>query len=323
MERVIPGCEIDSIYDGLVLYRQSETSRSPLASWPFFNNTYLLLARFDGPKRTSHEYMLRQAIRNKAFFERLHMADCTNCSFRIVASRQNVPSHVSAELRESLEEAIIQNSKLRLDRTMPDLEILILSRSENIGLVGLRKNTERDRRRRGEVRPELAYILCLLACPTSDDVFLDPFCGSGAIPDARSRLGLCRKILATDIRYTEVLKTRTKLKSSSGLAQCDARALPFLDSSITRIVTDPPWGYFESDLQLATLYSDFLEELARVLTPDGMAVVLTAQKELFEANVSVWHDLPLILKSKYETLVSGQKATVYAIGKEEASKDTL
>ena len=34
---------------------------------------------------------------------------------------------------------------------------------------------------KGELRPELSHILCSISEPDADDIFLDPFCGSGTI----------------------------------------------------------------------------------------------------------------------------------------------
>lgn len=55
-----------------------------------------------------------------------------------------------------------------------------------------------------------------------------------------------------------------------------------------------------------------LKSFEKVLTKDGILVVLTAQKELFEETINRFSGT-LTLVGKYNTLVSGQKAAVYKI----------
>jgi tRNA (guanine6-N2)-methyltransferase len=86
--------------------------------------------------------------------------------------------------------------------------------------------------------------------------------------------------------------------------------LPLIaDGSINKVITDPPWGMYgdlkEPDLRY--LYKQSLNEMARVLKPGGIAVILSGNSELNEiANEA----RSLEIVKTYSILVSGKKATI-------------
>lgn len=87
------------------------------------------------------------------------------------------------------------------------------------------------------------------------------------------------------------------------------------NDTIVKIVTDPPWGIYEQDkFDLPDFYTKMVKEFLRVIKEGGLMVILTAQKELFEKTMRHFYG-KLILIERYDTLVSGRKATVYKIKK--------
>lgn len=86
------------------------------------------------------------------------------------------------------------------------------------------------------------------------------------------------------------------------------------DNSIDKIVTDPPWGLYETSKDIPEFYALMLKQFHRVLRDNGIMVILTAQKELTENLLSNFEG-KLKLEEKYGTLVSGKKAGVYRIRK--------
>lgn len=141
---------------------------------------------------------------------------------------------------------------------------------------------------RAAIRPTVAAALVWLSRPTADDVFLDPFCGSGTIAIERSSYA-SRKILASDIGE-EALGTARQNAAALGVRcvefhRWDARELPLDAGSVSAIVTNPPWGgQIGAGDDLAALYRTFLTEAKRVLTPGGQILLFTdRQQEVEEA----------------------------------------
>lgn len=147
------------------------------------------------------------------------------------------------------------------------------------------------------------------------DVFFDPFAGHGSI--IAQRLNFAHKhIIASEIDRQLQQKLKAKFGAKVQVEATNALSLSmFAHNSVDKIVTDPPWGLYDSTMNGPQFYHSVLEELGRVLKPNGIMVILTAQKDLIEQLIpQVKHKL--VLEAKYTTLVSGRKAGVYKIRKQ-------
>lgn len=147
------------------------------------------------------------------------------------------------------------------------------------------------------LRPTVAHALVWLSSPKADDVFLDPFCGSGSIAGERAAYP-ARRIIASDISRDAIEVTMRNLKELCGAEgagdalECsilveahvwDAGALPLERESVTTIVTNPPWGnQIAAGADIRALYRLFVREFRRVLAPRGKAIVLTDQAAALE-----------------------------------------
>jgi tRNA G10 N-methylase Trm11 len=174
---------------------------------------------------------------------------------------------------------------------------------------------------RGELKPELAYTLCFLSEPKEGDIFLDPFCGHGAIPLKRALSFPYNMVFAADkdqeqIQFVRNRVKKLKLKSMFIVKKQDALSMTaFENGFIDKIVTDPPWGLFESlDRDICEFYALMLREFSRVLNVKGILVILTARKEEFENALSSM-GTRLKMLNQYNILVSGKKAAIYKIVK--------
>ncbi len=80
------------------------------------------------------------------------------------------------------------------------------------------------------------------------------------------------------------------------------------------IVTDPPWGLFEKELEqsLLDLYTAFLIQARRVAAPEARMVLLVNRDTLLEKALSRsatnWK-----IHEGYEVLISGRKARAFLI----------
>lgn len=164
---------------------------------------------------------------------------------------------------------------------------------------------------KGELYPELAYILCLISKPTASDIFLDPFTGYGSIPHQRLNFPL-NKIIACEINNDLIKKLSSKFNNQIEVVQADALKIStkYLDT-IDKIVTDPPWGLYEL-IDIHDFYTKMLTEFVKILKPSGIIVLLTYQKELMNELLKKFQG-ELTLNARYNTLISGKKATVYRL----------
>ena len=118
-------------------------------------------------------------------------------TFRVVFSKENELVKVNNERLTKIENKIAKLNNLKIDRANPDFEFWFFKRSEGHKFTGVRITKHPDYKTilaKGQLRPKLADILCLLSNPQKFDVVLDPFVGSGttclaAIKDSRYCVG--------------------------------------------------------------------------------------------------------------------------------------
>ena len=318
LTRILSDVVVEALFDGLVIYRTS----APVAAIQrlrFCNNSFLLL-RWERCANEQKPEQIIQRLFAKANLRRAASVTSASTlrSFRIFVSKENSTIAVEPAVLAALEREITQQLGLRVNRSLPDAEFWFLLRSEQICLFGLRLTGlggQRVRKyARGELRQELAHLLCLLSEPDGRDRFLDPFCGSGALVLERLQAFPYHQILAGDNDPSLVASLRRKTRQAKNVQveEWDARHLTKIASgSVTKIVTDPPWGFFQSTpIDFVPFYTEMLAEFARVLQPGGLAVILVGRKEEFERALAT-AGLPLQLRKRYDVLVSGKKAGVY------------
>jgi tRNA G10 N-methylase Trm11 len=184
------------------------------------------------------------------------------------------------------------------------------------GFFMLRITKNKKKLDKGELRPELTNLLCRLSVPGENDVFLDPFCGSGAIPLERSRIADFKGIFASDRDENLIKELKNKIKKmktskiqkSFFIKNLDFFNNTFDDNFFDTIVTDPPWGIYEKIDE--NFYPNFLKNSYRILKPGGKLILLSARKEYF-AKESIADNF--VLETSFDILVSGKKAGVYLL----------
>ena len=321
--RQLSDVEIKSLFDGLIVY-QSDQPIQKIKSARFFNNTFLLLHLFSLNKKEAPEkpieYMMNAVLKNPAFIPGVpRWAMKGASSFRIIASKENQTESVESNLLIKLERFFSYRLKLKTNRSKPDVEVWFISRSEGIFLIGVRltrTSSYEKTLQKGELKPELANILCFISEPGKEDVFLDPFAGSGAIPIERAKAFPFKQVIASEVDKNAFEKLQKKVLESKlniTLGKWDALDLASIpDSSVSKIVTDPPWGIFsQPGFDLEVFYTRMLKEFIRILQKDGILTIVMGQKELFEGILKPLSEL--ILAEKYDILVSGKKAAIYKL----------
>lgn len=145
----------------------------------------------------------------------------------------------------------------------------------------------------GGLRPTIAYGLLLIAGIKKDDVFLDPFCGSGTIAIERANFS-ARKIYASDIDSEVIAFARENAPSNVHIYLEDATKLSFKDKFIDVIVSNIPWGKQVKVDNISLLYNKFLKEAKRVLKDNGRMVLLTDKDELLKEATSLNFNVKVI-----------------------------
>ncbi|GHU08546.1 hypothetical protein FACS1894151_04650 [Spirochaetia bacterium] len=261
-------------------------------------------------------------------------------SFRLVCSEENQPIAVSEKIRQIAEKYIARISGLSVNRLNPDTEFWFLYRSEeanessglnshrsfSIFMKRLTRHQSWDKMlHAGELPPPFAYSLCALAELNHTDTVLDPFCGYGSIPYQALRHFPVQQFYAADKNAEAVDFTKDKLKGIDtkrfSVRRCAIESLipenialknP-AEHSISKIITDPPWGAYEQTaVPIGLFYKTMLAVFARLLKPDGTAIILTARNnELGDAvNAAAARQHNFNIQKMIPVLLSGKKAII-------------
>jgi hypothetical protein len=234
-------------------------------------------------------------------------------SFRVIFSRENVPAALGEKLRNHVENCISRESGLTVNRSRPDTEFWFLYRREGGGLCLFMKRLTRrpsfDKSlHQGELPPPVAWTLCRLSNPKAGERVADPFCGYGAIPQARLRHFPPAEFFASDIDAAALARTRDKFrgKTCCHVNRIDAgelgRIIP--PASLDAVITDPPWGFHEKlPCPIEEFYTRNLAVFARLLKDGGRGVFLCGRGEEFgtageKTGFTVTRNIPILLSGK-------------------------
>lgn len=231
--------------------------------------------------------------------------------FRLMMLKNGAPHPIDSVERADIEAQIKSDFRLETNTHLSKNDFYVIERQSGRKLFTIRLSRVKFKRETlsaGELRPELAHILCLTAGIKAKFTVLDMFAGYGSIPYEAVRGFGCKSVISVDIKTLPNRHTHSLIK----WYEADARNLAFLDdNSIDRVVTDPPWGLYDGSASLSSLYTDFVAELRRVLKPDGVVVIICGGEMAgyFEKLAS------FKLIGKWNVLVSGKKATIFKLQK--------
>ncbi|MFD7818823.1 hypothetical protein ACFV6E_38845 [Streptomyces sp. NPDC059785] len=298
--------------DSAMLF-DSASSTQRVAQLPFAKNAFVVLA--DTPRKDVDQSALR-------LVDRLGRTDFS--AFPVRTSGFRVMVHVDGELasvapgvRSGLERAVSAATGGRVEARGSCQEFWLIGRLDLRDLMFCARlpKQKRAKKARGAVSHELSSMLVLAARPEGDDVFLDPFGGSGSFALARAELP-ARQIVYSDldlaIHRKELPEELTRHERVRLLSE-DALELPSIsDGSVDTVVTDPPWGEHE---ELPIPYPAFAravaDSLARVLDPvTGRLVLLCARRGADDYRRSL-ETAGFALDATHDVLVNGHPATVF------------
>ncbi|MBN2101216.1 methyltransferase [Candidatus Dojkabacteria bacterium] len=222
------------------------------------------------------------------------------------------------DIQNAAEKAILKRyNGWRLVKDSAHVEFWIQQSGPNL-IFGLRLSDRTVRHREykkvnieGSLRPTIAATLVYLSGVDKNDIFLDPMCGAGTILAERMIAGSYREILGGDIDESAVEAAKvnlSRLKSNAilpNIKMWDATNLPLDDESVTKIVTNPPWGRrVGSDDEVAHLYPAFIKEVERVMVSGGRCVILSGK----------WDEIKKYLSDRSSLLVENHIKDIEVMG---------
>lgn len=241
-------------------------------------------------------------------------------TWRVVSQMQGTHQFRRVDAGQAVADALRKILPPNMQRVHDDADVefwLWLNGSE--ALVGLRLSdaTMRHREYKREhlpasLRPTVAASMAWLSRPENSDIVLDPLCGAGTILIERGLLAAYARLLGSDKRAEAVAIARRNAHAAGVEATWragDARALTFDAHSVTRILTNLPFGKQMSTHDENTrLYAALSKEFARVLTHDGLMVTLTSEDRLWDA---ILRDSGWRVAKKVVCVVLGQPASIF------------
>jgi len=281
------------------------------------DNIYCVVAEFAVGKHKSDLAQIETAIK-KLKWERL-AADFSKSSrnFRVSASRRGKHTYSRFDMMKTIEDVM---EKAGFASTPQDAGALSIRADidEMFCRISIKLTDAQFRFRgntrlysKGGIRPTVAAALVRISKPSKNEVFYDPFCGSGTISDERVRFP-ARRILASDIEAEAVRIAKENCKGRAIVFGCDARKTPSHSESIDIIVSNPPWNKQIAVGDVHNLYVEFLAEAKRILKRHGRMLLLT---DCHEEMIQAAEENELYLSAIYDLSLHGLHPKVYEIRK--------
>lgn len=240
--------------------------------------------------------------------------------FRVVARMSGQHEFRRVDLERAVERGVSDrhDHTWRLEQEQADVEFWATMIADEL-FLGMRLSDERMRHRGykvahrpGSLRPSVAAALGWLSQPGPDDIVLDPLCGVGTILIERAHLGRYRELIGGDSDREAIEAARTNIGpryKPIELRLWDAAVLPLGDASVTRIITNLPWGIkYSSHAQNRRLYPRLFAEFRRVLSRDGLMVLLSGEFGLMREMIARQN---LAVEQTLRVSILGARAAVY------------
>ena len=163
--------------------------------------------------------------------------------------------------------------------------------------------------------PIAATVMINLLNVLPGQTVYDPFCGSGTL--LAEVLGTVpgTHVAGSDINKDALEAARQNMAPFPGrwkIRKVDARQIHAVDGSVERLVSNMPFGKrVGSHNKNQELYPLFAAELARVLSPQGLAVLLSEEKELLRQAIKATGSLRIV--KEHMLTVGGLHPNVFVV----------
>jgi 23S rRNA G2445 N2-methylase RlmL len=244
-------------------------------------------------------------------------------TYRVVSQLEGRHDYRRVDLKRAAEDAVVQQSQGSWAAVEENAALEVWVRADNErAAIGIRlsDNTMRHRTYKAaqlpaSLKPTVAAAMIRLTFPQTEDVFLDPMCGSGTLLIERALAGRYQLILGGDADPNALDTAKGNIGpryQPIEIKPMDVRHLPLETASVDKIASNLPFGRQIGKLNvLPVLYEAAFQEFARVVKPGGRAVLLVADE-------GEWKDLlqqPMgwTLKRQFRIRLLGQRPTLLAL----------
>ncbi len=215
--------------------------------------------------------------------------------------------------RRQLEQALGRATGLRLTPRGQCLEFWVIARRDSPMVYLAERLPARSTppHPKGALSAEISALLVMASKPQPEDIFLDPFAGSGALLRARLRTP-AHTLIYNDL---ELDHHRASFKPPLGrkvqLLGEDALRLPSLKTgSIDAIVTDPPWGEHQDTIgDYPAFATEMAKSLKRVLKPRSGRLILLINRRNEDTLAQALKAHEIRVHNTYRLLVNGHPAS--------------
>lgn len=305
----------DVVYaDDSSMIFESDTRRSRVEQMPFVKNSFTVIADV---LRRDLDWSV-EALADTVYEGGLEgYAD----TFRVMFHVDGELVSVGRRARGDLESAIAAASGQRMVGGGRGEEYWAVGRTDFDRLMLCRRHMrpKRAAKAAGAISHELSALLVAASRPRREDVFLDPFAGTGSFTNARLSFP-AKRIVYSDSELERLRDGFPAAVRGIEFLADDALALPSIgDGEVDVIVTDPPWGeYGELPMALPEFLDAMARSFDRVLDArTGRFVVLVARRVADETERALASHR-FAIGSAHEVLVNGHPATVLIGGREAA-----
>jgi tRNA G10 N-methylase Trm11 len=332
LKKQIQDVKILRLFENAVLF-ETGNSYSTLNMF-CFNNIFSVIAFTEKKNPMMIENFIRQIADSGIQSKVISNNTKKYKSFRVVVSSENRLVQVADGLKKKIEKLISSQSRLVLDKSNPDAEFWVSRLNDGFCcfMKRLSKHSAYNKiLNKGELHPEIAFMMNWLAEADKNDLVLDPFCGYGAILVMRALHFPTKQIFAfdRDVKMVNIAKKKlAKRKSLANMKNILVKKVDIKDldkelppESVDKIVTDPPWGeYVKLEMGVNEYFYFVLSQLEKVLKNGGIIVMLAGREIDIASLLSKFPNLSLL--QNYNMLVSGKKANMVKIIKKTPEKPT-
>lgn len=320
-EDKIKDVHIDSLLNGIIIF-EAEDQAEKIKNLPIIDDNFILIRKFEGLPKNPLRLITR--LLTKEEIPSLLLKEIEASDFKILVNVSGKFLFDRKDLGRELERILVSKWKLKSNAQSKN-EFWFFLRGR-LGLFGFKITDKKFKYRAykvknipGSLRPQIAYAMCLISKPDKEDVFLDPMCGVGTILIERALNFPFKLIFGGDIDEESVGFARENIKEARvrvKVQRWDATWLKEMKTnSVDKLVTNPPWGRtLDRKLDYNVFYPKLLLEFRRVLKQDGILVLLTSEKSLFEKLIRD-NRKHFCLEQQFNIFVSGQKAGIYKLRK--------
>jgi tRNA (guanine6-N2)-methyltransferase len=244
--------------------------------------------------------------------------------YRVVARLVGEHHFRRVDMQHAVERGIAEREDhtWRIDEDSADVEFWATLLDGEF-LLEVRLSDERMRHRdykvahrAGSLRASVAAALAWLSAPDDSDIVLDPFCGAATILIERAHLGRYAMLCGGDRDEDALEAARANVGpryKPIRLERWDAAKLPLEDASVTKIVTNLPWGQrVGSHGANRRLYPVWVREFHRVLKTGGTIVALSAEWRIMRELEARGEFRP---QKTYRVSILGAPAAIYVARK--------